>query len=273
MKRKNLQFKKGFTLLELLIVIAIIGLLASVVIVQFPEAQKRARIAQGQGFADTLRGSLQADMLGYWPFDETSGTVAEDLWIDQKNGTVTGAVWADGIINGALSFDGLDDYVRINFSNIGFQTIHGPSTLELWFKANSLAGQKRIFSDYCMEWGVYHNGSTIYGRAYNTVSGGVIEADTWYHIAVTHTHPTGLTNTVARIYVNGILKGNSTFSITTHNGYTDSPYYVGSDQCYAGYNFNGLVDEVRIYSVALPQTAVQQHYAQGLKTHQNFAKK
>jgi len=34
---------KGFTLIELLVVISIIGILASVVIIQFPEATKRAR--------------------------------------------------------------------------------------------------------------------------------------------------------------------------------------------------------------------------------------
>ena len=44
--RNNQQFKKGFTLLELLIVMAIIGLLASVVMVSFPGATKKARDAR-----------------------------------------------------------------------------------------------------------------------------------------------------------------------------------------------------------------------------------
>ena len=45
MKKKNYQYLKGFTLLELLVVISIIGVLAGVVLVSFTGSQKQARNA------------------------------------------------------------------------------------------------------------------------------------------------------------------------------------------------------------------------------------
>jgi hypothetical protein len=35
-------------------------------------------------------------------------------------------------------------------------------------------------------------------------------------------------------------------------------------------HFNGLIDEVRIYSEALSSGELQKHYTEGLKNHQNF---
>jgi len=128
----KIKGKRGFTLLELLIVIAIIGLLASVVMVQFPEAQKRARIAEAQGFAESLRGSLQMDMIGNWTLDETSGSTANDSWFDENHGTLNGnPQWVTGIINNALSFDG-NDYISHPTPDINPRK----GTLEAWIKPN-----------------------------------------------------------------------------------------------------------------------------------------
>lgn len=51
--------KRGFTLLELLVVITIIGLLASVGLASYGRAQARARDARRQSDLTTLRNSLE----------------------------------------------------------------------------------------------------------------------------------------------------------------------------------------------------------------------
>ena len=50
-------------------------------------------------------------LIGYWNFDEGSGTIAHDTSGSGYNGVVNGAVWTTGEINGALSFNGGAAYV------------------------------------------------------------------------------------------------------------------------------------------------------------------
>ena len=51
-------------------------------------------------------------MVAWWPLDEEAGSVAGDR-AHGNAGTVFGAVWADGHVDGALQFDGSSDYVEV----------------------------------------------------------------------------------------------------------------------------------------------------------------
>ena len=51
-------------------------------------------------------------MVSYWKFDDGSGALASDS-INGHHGTVHGATWIPGQVNGALRFDGVDDYISI----------------------------------------------------------------------------------------------------------------------------------------------------------------
>ena len=47
------------------------------------------------------------DLVGYWSFNEGSGTVAADLSANGYDGTLNGDVtWTGGVYGGALHFDG-----------------------------------------------------------------------------------------------------------------------------------------------------------------------
>jgi len=259
---------RGFTLIELLVVISIIGVISSVALVNMGGARQSAEMAQSKTFASGIQQKIGIDLIGAWDLDEGLGTVAKDTSGMNNNGTLTNSpAWVAAtncVTDECLSFDGVDDYVRINAA-LSLSSIHGPSTLEVWFKPSALpAGNKMIFSDNCLEWGVYHNGTTLYGQAYWAVNGGTIDVNKWYHVVVAHDHPTGITNTKVRLYINGKPRGENTGTITTHNGYTDSPYYIGADGCTAGTNFSGLIDSVRIYSTALNLTAVRDRYLAGM---------
>jgi hypothetical protein len=69
-----------------------------------------------------------------WQLDETSGTSAAEASGAAPNGTLnnfSGSYWTTGQIGGALSFDGVDDYVEIGNAGTGVQS------LVFWVKPGS----------------------------------------------------------------------------------------------------------------------------------------
>jgi hypothetical protein len=79
----------------------------------------------------------------------------------------------------------------------------------------------------------------------------------WYHIVGTYN---GL---AMSIYLNGVLisSNSGTASFTSLEG-KNNRIGVG---ILSGSFFDGLIDDVRIYSEALPSTEIQKHYVQGLE--------
>jgi hypothetical protein len=51
-------------------------------------------------------------LVSYWQFDEGNGSIATDS-MGTNLGTIDGASWDDGLVGGALRFDGVDDIVRL----------------------------------------------------------------------------------------------------------------------------------------------------------------
>jgi len=62
--------------------------------------------------------------ISHWKFDEGEGDIAYDS-VGSNHGTIYGATWTTGQINGALDFDGVDDYVNLeNSSSIKSTLFH-----------------------------------------------------------------------------------------------------------------------------------------------------
>lgn len=87
------QTRGGFTLIELLIVVAIIAILAGIAVVNFLEAQTRAKVARVQADMRTVATGLELYMVdnGRYPtYHYAQNPDAQDTWSYHVGGEITG---------------------------------------------------------------------------------------------------------------------------------------------------------------------------------------
>ena len=200
-------------------------------------------------------------LVGWWSFDEGSGTVAGDSSGNNNDGTVNGATFVSGLYGQALSFDGVSNYVGV--LNSPSLQITGAITLESWIKTSNVNKQAVISksNSYLLYIGTGGDGR-IYGYLYGTTSGwrgGTknVADNLWHHVALTYDPSAGANN--LKLYVDGVLD----IQYTVTGNIANSANRVGiGDRPDVGFRdfFNGLVDEAHIYTRALSAAEIQSDY-------------
>jgi len=266
---------RAFTLLELLVVITIIGILSSIVIVSMSGSTDSATIAKGKAYAQQVHALLGSQMALNLNFDEGDYETCSDtkdvcdISGYGNNGNIynNGAAYAVSDINGyALSFDGIDD--RIDFGNNQVLFPANTYSWEFWTKINSI-GEGTLRYYWNKRWGSL-NGDLLFIRDSNNklewwlgnglanshvYSDSLLSVDVWMHIVGTYN------GTTMNMYINGIRQADKP-TLTGPITYPGtSNFLIGQSSL----SINGLIDEVRIYSAALPSTEIQKHYVQGLE--------
>lgn len=204
--------------------------------------------------------ALNNGLVGYWKMDEEqanqcSGGVNDscDSSGNSNNGAWTNnAIDGQGIYGQGVAFDGTDDYVEaadsasLDVTNI---TISG------WIKATALGGTilQKSTSAGTDGYSLDTSGSKIRfcaagGCASSTTT---LSTATWTHIAIT------FDGTTTKFYLNGVLDGTSTTitSVPTNA----LVLRMGVDSTSAA-DYNGTLDEVRLYNRAVTSAEVNQVY-------------
>lgn len=197
--------------------------------------------------------------VGFWKFDEGSGTIANDASGNGNNGTITGATWTDGKIAKGLSFDGVGDQVVI--PNI---SVTNQISVSVWMKMGTSTPSVRHVVSRHPGWFISSNiGSSTIRFAIDTGSEESATFDTWENIGTSEWHHyVGVYNGSTIVtYFDGTLKNTvaKTGNISLAGNSRIGTYWNGSDS----FRWIGLIDQVYIYNRALTADEVKRLYFLG----------
>ena len=200
-------------------------------------------------------------IIAWWPFDETTGSIADDRIGNYPGALTNGPVPADGMVGGALRFDGIDDYVAAEDSDL-WTFGNNNFSIELWANFDAPGGGT-----------IGHPGDIFIGhddgpgtsnKWFFALGGGVLNfhlngpstgsrffpqapfsptVGAWYHLAVTRS------GSLYTIYLNGSPVASTTDTRAVPNA--SAALTIGQAE-FLGF-MNGRLDEVSIYNRALTQ--------------------
>jgi len=211
---------------------------------------------------------ITSGIIGYWKFDEASGTTLIDSSEKGNNGVLmNGPVWTAGKFGNALSFDGINDYVItstpattqtdnwtmaawVNPAGINQYGVIAHNGRENYNLGGSNNGYSLVISDGAGGTGNtligIANGLAFIGSGYNFSS-----ANVWYHVVMLSDSGT------TKFYVNGVQTATTTSR--TYNVPTTG-VTIGAFQPWNTKFFNGSIDEVRVYNRSLTAQEIQELY-------------
>ncbi|MCM2372109.1 LamG-like jellyroll fold domain-containing protein [Aporhodopirellula aestuarii] len=208
-----------------------------------------------------VTGSTGRTPLLWYQLDEVSGAVATDATANGHGGTVTGGVWADGQLGGAIEFnaDG-----NISVPAAALDTVNQEITFAFW----AYGGDTQPANDSIL-YGVNDTGDRVFNvhlsysnnRIYwdagndngydriNQVADPLLHKNAWHHWVFTKNATTGDMN----IYLDGESWASGTGKTKTMAGVTSFTFGSHTNGS-AGYD--GRMDDVRIYDVELTSAEV-----------------
>ncbi len=255
--------KAGFTLVEILVVLAIVSLLASIVVSSTNAAREKARINAGLYFATNLDHVIGDQAGGMWNFDDCSGSSVSDRSGNNNSGTLTGAVWSTDTptsIGCSLLFDGVSANINVPYASSLNTNVY---SFSLWAKPTSSADGYILSSRYV---GDTASCPTVYGTngfyvgqvggvwiltmgttaSWKTISGKPAVVGKWSQLAGT------FDGTTARFFNDGVLVASLPYSGFTYCPNVARNTGIGSIRDVAASNFfAGYIDNVRIYSKSM----------------------
>ncbi len=153
------------------------------------------------------------------------------------------------VCNGA-SLDGSSSYIEV--ADNALLDIPDELTVTTWIFANTIPGSglmSILSKDENYEFHINSSGQINWwwggGSQELTTTGTALTSGNWYHIAIVYSDASD----EQTIYIDGVSRGvnNQSGALTLNN----DPFQIGADQGFSGREFDGLIDEVRVYNVAL----------------------
>jgi prepilin-type N-terminal cleavage/methylation domain-containing protein len=267
--------QKAFTLMELLVVIAVIGLLSSIIFAITRGANEQGRIAKGLQFSQHLHNSLGSYAAGIWSFDEGTGTAASDISGWGNNGTlVSSPTWRCAATDSgytpsgqgcSLEFNGVDNYVLIG-KPASLNDLE-QFTYEAWVYWRGFGNYAwpRVFNKNYKFFNIY-NDERIEATVYSdispyarSISSGTMPQNTWTHLVMVYDD---YGDRKTHIFMNGTEMNYSQQGTNTGVLLSDASYNLTISD---GSSINAIIDEARVYATALTAAQIESQYYAGLE--------
>jgi hypothetical protein len=202
----------------------------------------------------------------HYNMDDTDGTTVIDSSGNNRNGTGTYTATTTGIIDESLEFDGVDDFVGVNYD-----LPRSASSISFWVK--SLRNGQGIMQMSASDYKYVHytdraffvgNGGSIIFDVHSSgevlLTGGNVSDGDWHHVLATWD------DTGKSLYVDTVLVDSALGGILPTN---PMPYLtIGEANVGGVYSpvnpfFKGLIDNFTIYTKVLSQSEIDEIYAEG----------
>ncbi len=204
--------------------------------------------------------AVDPSLVGWWTLDEGSGATARDSSSNKNDGALRGPQWAAGKIGGALRFTGATDYVEVPDS--ASLDVTDTITIAAWvFREvdtgtwdRAVAKSDASVYDYWLQitsadsigGGIRDTANAVHHI--DTTAGPAIPMNQWVHLAFVYD------GTYLRGYING--QSAKSVNIGPFKLMTSTrPLWFRRLQ--NAYSFQGLIDEICIYSRALTEGEIQ----------------
>jgi len=220
-------------------------------------------------------------LIGWWKLDEARGNLVHDSSGGDSPGKIVGnPAWraGGGRIGGALEFDGDGDGIEI--ANESSFDLVDQITLAAWVKIRTVSSEyMTIISKGDKAWrlslspwscGVHFaTGATApYDMSHDCIFGLTeVPLGQWTHICGTYD------GAYLRLYVNGVEDPGSPAERTGGIATNDAAVTIGENLDKPGRSWNGLLDDVRIYSCALSPREVKALFESAGDKRENGAKR
>ena len=216
-----------------------------------------------------------SEMVAWWPLDETSGTNANDIINDNDGTHQNGPASVSGMVGGALSFDGANDYVKVPDNDVLDFGANQDFSIDAWILSKKTNGIQTIVDKRYEDGKKNTKGYTFFlnngklsfqlatgngswfcannssSSCTNYTSSSANLADgKWHHVAVTVNRSSAPLGT---FYVDGLPIGTTSIpSFRLGDLSNAQPLTIGrSTNTIVGSNFQGNIDEVEIFNRVL----------------------